>query len=488
MKIRSIILTGIAVALSTLPMASDIHASEMPKPEPLSHPTEESNDTVISGATKSVIETFGELSRTASKLSDTALKLLQAQEEIDNRREESTQQRRRKQTKQPDDPYGRRNKQNTGRPDRIKNETVRKVYVENDPEEEVYSDEIEEEVYTGPRVFISDGTEPYIEETPETNILKDDHTTTPHLFISESEDTPTQENQAEDIATSKADRMKSLWDLQPEGAEGGHYVWVPDGQTYIPVTKENNGEPDLNELTYWHGDSIPLAIPSKRFGRYDRKLYNWLIYPKGQWHISLSANYGELTTDDSEILSLLKDIDIGGKIYSIKPSVSYFFKHNICAGIRLAFTRGELGIDNFKVDVDEDINFNLHDVKYSSDSYAAAIFLQQHFGLSRRGRFSVYNEVELAYGMGSKHFIRPFDGKMRDTRTKTNSFNINYSPGVSIMVMKNAAFNLSFGIFGFHLQNEKQWENGEESGNRLTSGINFRFNIFNINFGVSIII
>ena len=77
---------------------------------------------------------------------------------------------------------------------------------------------------------------------------------------------------------------------------------------------------------------------------------------------------------------------------------------------------------------------------------------------------------------------------MKDTRTKTNSFNINYSPGVSIMMMKNAAFNLSFGIFGFHLQDEKQWENGEESGKRLTSGINFRFNIFNINFGVSIII
>ena len=56
------------------------------------------------------------------------------------------------------------------------------------------------------------------------------------------------------------------------------------------------------------------------------------------------------------------------------------------------------------------------------------------------------------------------------------------------MMMKNAAFNLSFGIFGFHLKSEKQWENGEEAGSRFTSGINFRFNLFNINFGVSIII
>ncbi len=263
---------------------------------------------------------------------------------------------------------------------------------------------------------------------------------------------------------------------------------MPDGQTLQTSDKNNSTRPDLNEKTYWRGDSILMAIPTKRYGRYDRKLYNWLIYPNGQWHLSLSANYGDISTEDTEILSLMKEIDINGKIYSIKPSISYFFKSNLCAGIRLAFTKGELGIDSFKVDIDEDMNFNLHDIKYSSDSYAAAVFLQQYFGLSRRGRFAVYNEVELAVGMGNKHFARPFDGVMKDTRTKTQSLNINYSPGVSIMIMKNAAFNLSFGIFGFRLQNEKQWENGEEAGNRLTSGINFRFNIFNINFGVSIVI
>lgn len=258
----------------------------------------------------------------------------------------------------------------------------------------------------------------------------------------------------------------------------------------VPTVSEapDDKTPNLNELTYWRGDSINMAIPTKRLGRYDRKLYNWLIYPKGLWHIGLTANYGELSTDDSEFLSLITDVDLMGKIYSIKPSVSYFIRHNVCVGMRLALTRGEMGINSFKVDIDEDMSFDLHDISYTSDSYSAAVFLQQYFGLSRRGRFAVFNEVELAYGNGSSHFIRPFDGEMRDTRTKTQSFNINYSPGVSIMMMKNAAFNLSFGIFGFHLKNEKQWENGEESGSRFTSGINFRFNIFNINFGVAIII
>ena len=302
-----------------------------------------------------------------------------------------------------------------------------------------------------------------------------------------------------DIIESASD---SVWFLPADKQPGGTYIWVPD-ENVTAVKALINGEApapapaaipvrpqdyDLNEMTYWRGDSIPMALPTKRLGRYDRKLYNWLIYPKGLWHIGLTANYGELNTEDMEILSLINDIDLHGKIYSIKPSVSYFLRNNLCVGLRLAFTKGDMGINSLKVDIDEDMNFNLHDIKYTSDSYSAAVFLQQYFGLSRRGRFAVFNEAEVSVGTGSSHFIRPFDGELRDTRTKSQSFNINYSPGVSIMMMKNAAFNLSFGIFGFHLKSEKQWENGEESGSRFTSGINFRFNLFNINFGVSIII
>ena len=63
---------------------------------------------------------------------------------------------------------------------------------------------------------------------------------------------------------------------------------------------------------------------------------------------------------------------------------------------------------------------------------------------------------------------------------------LNFSPGVSVFIMKNVSFNLSFGVFGFYLKNERQTENGVETGNRTTSGANFRFNLFNINFGIAV--
>lgn len=423
----------------------------------------EKKDSLVNSATRTLIESFGELSRTAAKLSDTALKLLEAQESIESNKSEPKQ-------------------------------TVNKAVAKKEKTEKDSDNSLSQ---------IAEEISVISQELTGTSSISDKQTVVAAQKAIPEESEADEKSEVvvyEEVVATEVESLQPVFpdpELVPETREGGKFLWVPEEN--IPVVEALiNGEKildgeiktivDLNEKTLWRGDSIPLAIPTKRLGRFDRKLYNWLIYPKGLWHFGLSANYGELSTEDSEFLSLIQDVDLKGTIYSIKPSVSYFIRNNVCVGMRLAFTKGDMGINSFKVDIDEDMSFNLHDIKYSSDSYAAAVFIQQYFGLSRRSRFAVFNEAELSVGMGSNHFIRPFDGELKDTRTKTQSFNINYSPGVSIMVMKNAAFNLSFGVLGFHLKNEKQWENGEESGSRFTSGVQFRFNIFNINLGVAIII
>lgn len=429
MKRANLILTMTASALTLIASLPTQGAGATAPAHVQANADQEKADTLVYSATKSLIESFGELSKTANKLSETALKLLEAQESLEAKKTNSHPAPR--------------------------------------PEVKVKVNEVSEEKTV---------TATPIPAEPETIYNTITVRDTVYVTIRDTINTP-------------------VWHLPEENPEGGKYMWIPDGNLTQVQSLLNGDLPtrsksalNLNEMTYWRGDSIPMALPTKRLGRFDRKLYNWLIYPKGLWHIGLTANYGELSTDDSEFLSLIQDVDLKGKIYSIKPSVSYFLRNNVCVGLRLAFTKGDMAINSFKVDIDEDMSFDLHDIKYTSDSYSAAVFIQQYFGLSRRSRFAVFNEAEVSVGTGNSHFIRPFDGELRDTRTKNQSFNINYSPGVSIMMMKNAAFNLSFGIFGFHLKDEKQWENGEEAGSRFTSGINFRFNLFNINFGVSIII
>ncbi len=75
---------------------------------------------------------------------------------------------------------------------------------------------------------------------------------------------------------------------------------------------------------------------------------------------------------------------------------------------------------------------------------------------------------------------------MRDTHTNSTTASLNFSPGLCVFIMDNVSFNVSFGVFGINMKNEKQKTNGIDEGSRFSSGANFRFNIFNINFGLGI--
>lgn len=288
-------------------------------------------------------------------------------------------------------------------------------------------------------------------------------------------------------------------EVRSEEAKGdsvtkGKYIYVPDSlqndvfKLLMGNSKvvDDESKFDSSEKVIWKGDTIPMKLRSRNLGRYDRGLFNYLFLPKGRWGFGLTASYGEISTDNLEIFDLLNDIDLGGHIFSIKPFLEYTISNNISVGLRFGYTSGKGNVDSFKVDIDEDMNFNLHDIMYRNESYTAAVLFRQYIGIARRGRFGVFNEVELAFSSGNSDFQRPYAGELRTTHTTYMKAGLNFSPGVSVFMMKNVAFNLSFGVFGFYLKNERQVENGIEIGNRTTSGANFRFNLFNINFGIAV--
>ena len=209
-----------------------------------------------------------------------------------------------------------------------------------------------------------------------------------------------------------------------------------------------------DELVLVGEDTVHMIIPQANYGRFDRGLFNWLYVPKGRWAFGLNASYGELDTEDVQVLSLVKNVDMKGKMYSIKPSISYFVRNNQSVGLQFNYSRGTAN----------------------------------YVGLGRNSRFAVFNEVSLEFLAGSSRFKRPYDGKPRDTRTTITQGSLNFSPGLSVFIQENVAFNVSFGIFGIKFRKERQTTDGVDEGSRFTSGANFRFNIFNISLGMMVVI
>lgn len=276
----------------------------------------------------------------------------------------------------------------------------------------------------------------------------------------------------------------------------GKYIYIPDSlqkdvlrllDGHSKVVDDEN-RLDVDERTIYRGDTVPMVLKSINLGRYNRGLSNFLYIPKGNIAMGITASYGEIKTSDLQMLGLVSDVDISGSVFSVKPYVQYFIRNNLAVGIRFGYYGARGGIDSFNVDIDDDMSFSLNDIVYKAQSYSAAVTLSQYIGIARRGRFGVYNEIELAFKQGTSSFTRPHEGVLRTTDTNTIEGQINFSPGLQVFIMRNVAFHVSFGVFGFNFKNQKQKEDGVSTGSRFSSGANFRFNIFNINFGIAVVI
>lgn len=233
-------------------------------------------------------------------------------------------------------------------------------------------------------------------------------------------------------------------------------------------------------------DTIDAVIPPKFVGRFDRGLKNYLFMPKGNWGVGLTAGYSQFNTDDVQILSLLKDINIKGKTFSVKPEAMYFFDSNRAAGLRLGYSRNIFDLGSLNLEISEDISFSLSDVDYKTESYSAGIFYRQYIGLDKNRRFALFGETELSISSSYGEFKRNYDGVPRKTRTNTLKMGLDFSPGVSVFMHPNASFNVSFGIFGVHFANERQTTGNSDEGRRFTSGASFKFNMLNLNMGLVI--
>ena len=162
----------------------------------------------------------------------------------------------------------------------------------------------------------------------------------------------------------------------------GKYIFIPDSlerdviqllRGHSRVVYDNLNR-DENEMGLHKGDTIPLVMPSRNLGRYDRGLSALLYVPKGEWSFGLTVSYGSISTDQLEIFDLLSDVNIGAHAFSINPYPQYAVRNNITVGMRFKYYTARGAVDSFKVDIDSDMNFTLKDIVYEAESYCAVIF------------------------------------------------------------------------------------------------------------------
>ena len=231
-------------------------------------------------------------------------------------------------------------------------------------------------------------------------------------------------------------------------------------------------------------------LPTRR--RMDREINKLKFAYKGEVMMGLTASYGTLSSDDTDIMLLIDGINADGSIATVKPFIGYFYSDNHCLGVRFGYRHMGGSLDNARYDLGEsnDLSGAIPKLDINSDNYSFGIFHRSYAGLDPKGRFGLFAEFELSLATGTSKFSyqqNTSSDEMKTTHSDNTQLKLSFNPGAAVYIFPNVCATVSFGLGGIQYNSVTQKdENGKKTGSREASNMRFRLNVAAINFGMTV--
>ena len=228
-------------------------------------------------------------------------------------------------------------------------------------------------------------------------------------------------------------------------------------------------------------------LPTRR--RIDREIDKIKFAYKGEVVMGLTASYGTLSSDDTDYMIILDNINASGTVATVKPFLGYFYRDNNCIGIRFGYRHvgGSLNDVRFDLGESNDISMDIPYLDLQSDNYSFGLFHRSYAGLDPKGRFGLFAEFELSFSTGTSDFAYESDGAIRRTYSDNTRVQLMFNPGAAVYIFPNVCATVSFGLGGVQYTSVTQKdEAGNKIGSRKASNMKFKLNIAAINIGMNI--
>ena len=195
-----------------------------------------------------------------------------------------------------------------------------------------------------------------------------------------------------------------------------------------------------------------------------------------------------LNADDTDIMLLFDNINLGLRSATVKPFFAYAYRDNLAVGVRFGYEHisGEVGSLDLNLGLIADMeNMGLSNMGLRSENFSWSIFHRNYIGLDRKGTVGVIMEAELLCKTGNTSI---WNGA-GDERTKSDSRNfaarLNFNPGLAIYVMPQVCVTVTVGVGGLYYNNIRQYDAlGNSLGRRDRSGLSLKLNLADIQVGI----
>lgn len=232
----------------------------------------------------------------------------------------------------------------------------------------------------------------------------------------------------------------------------------------------------------------PRVSKPKR-NRIDREIDKHQFAFKGETVLGITASYGTISSEDSDLGLILDDIKLRGNVVTVKPFVGYMYRDNRCIGLRLGYTHIYGSLGNATLDLGEanDVEVSVSNMRYTSNNYAFGLYHRSYVPIDSKGRFGIFGELELSGSVGRMEFSYLSDNTWKTSISKIYKCKFSFNPGLAVYIFPNVCGTVSFGLGGLHYTHTRQYD-GEHNftGKRNFSKMRFRLNIADINIGVNI--
>ncbi|MBO7262714.1 MAG: hypothetical protein J6U95_07290 [Alistipes sp.] len=227
-------------------------------------------------------------------------------------------------------------------------------------------------------------------------------------------------------------------------------------------------------------------LPTRQ--RIDRKIGQHNFVYKGEFMLGLTGSYGNVNSQDSDIMLLVDNINVGLKSATINPFFAYAYRDNLAVGMRFGYNRisGEVSSLDLNIGLLADMeNMGISNMGLRNESFAWSVFHRNYIGLDRRGIVGVIMEGELQCKTGTTTLWSGDYANRSKSDTRNFSARLNFNPGLAIYVMPQVCVTVTVGVGGLYYTSIKQYDmKGEQTGLRNRSGLNLKLNIADIQVGI----
>jgi hypothetical protein len=253
----------------------------------------------------------------------------------------------------------------------------------------------------------------------------------------------------------------------------------------VPVEGAASGDETIAVKVDYNATSTRF-LPTRH--RVNRNVdINKFVY-KGEVMLGLTASYGRVDSENSDIMLLLNGIDVGLRSTTVRPFFAYAYSDNRAVGFRMGYEliKGDLSnIDASLGLIAEGMeNLSIGDIGLRNESYSWSLFHRHYLGLDRRGIVGVILETELLVKNGTTQFLSGGED-VSASLSRNFAARLNVNPGIGIYVFPQVCVTATVGIGGLRYNNIRQYDDaGAVIGRRDHSSLDFKLNIANIQIGV----